>query len=1104
MNKAILRSLALCLLFICISANQTLMAQAFNEEFGKNRIQHKPFDWSYYSSEHFEVYYYGRGAPMAKMTIDYLESKFSRITETIGYFPLSKTRIFLYNSVTDKQQSNVGLRSGDFTVGGETNFIKSQVEIANTGDLSTFKQKLIFSLTDTFIQEMLYGGNIAEMFQSSITAPLPIWFTGGVSRFISNGWTKESDDAVRDFIANNKQNRFNKLTPQMNLLIGESIWNYIIQRHGQRRVSSILNRTRIVRNVENGIAGTLGIPYNVFLENWRAFYSNSNVSVLEETQVPNPDYIISGSNRNDAIFTDLTFSSKGKYLAYAQTNDGRFDINVVDMETQSSSRIYQAGLRIIDQEVHRSLPLLSWADSTTLGIVYAEEGSNILAVKRIGIKGEQKLVIPLLSNIQSFQFKDGGRLAVMTGDVNGISDAFLYNIVRGQVRRITNDSFDDRDITYILGTNQVLFSSNRTTDSVFVSGPDSLEKVDDSQFNIYAYDLDSPDSSFSKITNALARNVKPISSNGSDIYYLSDQQGIHNLYRFSLSDSITSQVSNFALGIKDYAFDQQNEVLAYISIADNKESVFFETFDGLTSKFSGVTPRRSLEISWILAELRKSRIASDPSLIDSIQNRVNFKSIRPARQKLDSMKKGAIDTENYQFNSEAKVDTKNYQFEKPKDNPAAAGKGFLSAYQNVRKEEAVTGPEPFENRFQADNIVTTFLIDELRSFSQLFEIEMNDYLENHRLSGGLLMPLSFNRGYDLYAEYEYLKNRIDTKARYSRQSIVQMNRARFLDQRYNLDRFELGFSYPISPMLRIEVNPFFTQTRFIDRDFRLLIPNPAVNPARFNDDANQTTSYLGLTSTLVFDNSVVVGTNLHDGTRAKLTFETHGGLGSGGSFNNLELDVRHYEKINKAVYLAARVYFGSYFGGAPKRYLLGGIDNWALNSTDVGDPLTDDLAFQPLFTSVVNNTGVNPNKSDILFNQFVNLRGYSYNTFQGRNVMTFSGELRFPVNQLLKNSELKSNFLRNLQIVSFYDIGSSWDDLSPFQDQNNQNTEEIKTEGSPFSAVINNFGNPWLQTAGVGVRTMFLGFFSRLDLSFPIRNFEVLSPAFQLSFGYDF
>ncbi len=1105
MSKLLLRSLIAFLALICFSAGYSARAQAFKEDFGKNRIQYKSFDWSFYSSENFEVYFYGRGDKLAQKTIEYLEVEFSRITETIGYFPFAKTRVFLYNSVADKQQSNVGVRGRDFTVGGQTNFIQSQVELAHTGDFTSFKKKAVYAITDMLVQEMLYGGNIAEMFQSSFTTPIPVWFTSGISRYVAYGWSKESDDAVRDFIGNNSQNKFVKLGPEMNVYMGQSIWNFITQRYGRRSISNVLNLARIIRNEENSIERTLGVPYRQFLTDWRAFYGNISTVLKEDTEVPNPDFVVSGKNRKDASYTDVEFSPTGKFLAYAALDNGRFEVEVINIESQRGSTVYKSGLRLIDQEVDGTMPILSWADSTTLGIVHAEEGANILAVKRIGVKGEQKIRIPLLSNVQSFQFKNGGRLAVMTGDIDGVSDAFIYNLVRGQVRRITSDNYDERDIAYVPGTNQVVFSSNRPTDSVFVSGPEALKEVNGDQFNLYTYDLDFPDSTFSKLTNALATNQQPYFASLSDVYYLSDQQGINNLYRYNLNDSISTQVSNFSYSIKRYSFDQKNQRIAFISLNDGKESVFFQTFNGVSSKFSSVTPRRALEVSKILAERRKDRIASNPALLDSIQKKLSLTQVKLPEQKLDSLKEGAINTENYQFKTESKVDTKDYQFEKSEDDPTTSGRSFLSIYDSKQPEEGIKGPLPYENRFQTDNLVTSQLIDEIRSWSLLAEIQMNDYLENHGFSGGILIPLSFNQGYDVFAEYEYLKNRIDLKAKYLRRSIVALNRANFLDQRYNLNRFEVGMSYPFNQRLRLEVNPFYSQTRFIDRDFRLLLPIPGVNPERFNDLADQSASYLGLNASLVFDNSVVVGTNLHEGTRAKLTLEAHGKASSDSrSFNNLELDVRHYYRVNKGIYLAAKLYFGSYFGDAPKKHFLGGVDNWLFNSTDVGDPLTDDLAFQSLFQSVVNNTGVNPNKSDILFNRFINLRGYDYNTFQGQNVLTFSGEIRFPINQLLKNSELKSNFLRNLQVVGFYDIGSAWDDLSPFEDRNNQNIEEIGVDGSPFSAVINNFSNPWLQSTGVGLRTMLFGFFSRLDLSFPIQNFEIQSPRFQLSFGYDF
>ncbi|OEK05482.1 hypothetical protein [Roseivirga misakiensis] len=1105
MSRTSLKSLAAFAFIACLFSTNVVHSQAEYQTFGKNRIQYKNFDWKYYSSKNFEVYFYGRSGDLAKNTIEYLESEFSRITEVIGYFPFAKTRVFLYNSVADRQQSNVGIKGRDFTIGGQTNFIKSQLELAYTGDYASFKKKAVFSVTDMLIQEMLYGGNIAEMFQTSFTTPIPVWFTAGISSFVSAGWNKESDDAARDFLANNRQNKFVKLGPEMNVLLGQSIWNFITQRYGLRSISNVLNLARILRDEETSIERTLGVPYSQFLNEWRAFYTGIGTQIAQTNDSPNPDFIITGRNRKDATFTDIEFSPSGDHFAYASLDNGRFEVQVVDTKNQRISTLHKAGVKLINQEIDNQLPLLSWVDANTLGVVYSENGENILLAKRLGEKGEQRVVIPLLSNVQSFEFKEGGRVAIMTGDINGVSNVFVYNLVRGQIQRVTDDNFDERDATFIKGTNQIVFSSNRNTDSVFVSGPATLAEAEGNQFNLFTYDLDFPDSSFNKLTNVLATNLEAYAPNNVDVYYLSDQQGINNLYRHNITDTISTQISNFALGVKDYSFDPNNQRLAFVSITDGKESVFYQSFEGVNSRFSPVTPRRALEVSKILADRRNDKIVSNPAILDSLTTRLSAPAVKPPEQKLDSLKEGAINTENYEFASESKVDTRDYQFEKPQEDPTVSGRSFLSVYQNSEAEKGVQGPFLYENRIQTNNLVTGFMIDQIRGFALQLQIEMNDYLENHRFSAGTVIPTSLNRGYDVFAEYKYLKERIDLSARYSRKSIVALDRQAFLDQRYNLDKIELGFSYPLSQTTRVSATPFYARTQFIDRDFRLLIPITAVNPQRFNEDANQTASFLGLSGEIVYDRSVVVGTNLHEGTRARLSMDLYGGLSADArGFNNVELDIRHYQKINKGLYLAAKFYYGSFFGDAPKRFFLGGVDNWLLNRTQVGDPLTDDLSFQPLFNSVINNTGVDPNKSAILFNRFANLRGYDYNTFQGSNVLTFSAEIRFPINQLLQNSQIKNNFVRNLQIVGFYDIGSAWDDLSPFEDRNNQNIEEISTDGSPFSAIINNFNNPWLQSTGVGVRSMLFGYYGKLEMSFPIQNFAIQNPRFQISIGYDF
>ena len=56
-------------------------AQMSVDEFGKNRLQFKNFDWRYLSSENFDIYFYDGGNEIAKQAAQYLEDEFERITD---------------------------------------------------------------------------------------------------------------------------------------------------------------------------------------------------------------------------------------------------------------------------------------------------------------------------------------------------------------------------------------------------------------------------------------------------------------------------------------------------------------------------------------------------------------------------------------------------------------------------------------------------------------------------------------------------------------------------------------------------------------------------------------------------------------------------------------------------------------------------------------------------------------------------------------------------------------------------------------------------------------------------------------------------------------
>ena len=201
----------LIIILLVLLGAQSAMSQYYYTEFGQNRIQYKNFDWYFYSTNNFEVYYYQDGHQYAREALEFLEDEFVELTDILGYAPYTKTKIFIYNSTQDLQQSNIGIGGDVFTIGGKTDFIKLQVEIAYPGQAIDFRKEIVEKLSNILINDMMFGGSLAEIFQNSYLLTLPAWFVDGVSRFLAYGWSEEMDDYVRDYLQRKKVSRHLKV-----------------------------------------------------------------------------------------------------------------------------------------------------------------------------------------------------------------------------------------------------------------------------------------------------------------------------------------------------------------------------------------------------------------------------------------------------------------------------------------------------------------------------------------------------------------------------------------------------------------------------------------------------------------------------------------------------------------------------------------------------------------------------------------------------------------------------------------------------------------------------------------------------------------------------
>ncbi len=1113
----------LILLMVFLAVFPDAHGQDAMEKFGKNRLQYKSFKWRYYSTENFDIYFYDGGNEIAHMAAEYLEKNFNRLNDMLGYAPYTKTEIFLYNSVTDLQQSNIGVKDNSFEVAGQTEFIKPLVEIAYPGNASKFKEELIYKISKMFIKDMMYGGKLSDMFQNSILLTLPDWYIDGAARYTAFGWDVEMDDFIRDVMINDQFTKLNKFTGTDAGIIGQSIWNYIGEHYGQSYVSNILNLTRIIRNEEKSISGSLGISFKSFLTEWQNYYLQQASFVSENYKFPSSDKQVFANNKGYLI-SEIKLSPEGNYMAYAVNFRGSYKVVLENIGTKKKRKvILTGGYKVLDQEFDPCIPLISWKDENTLVIINIRYGKNFLWIYNVPSGRKTKKQLTRINQIKDFDIAKGGNLAVLSADRNGHSDLYLISLRRNSIKRITNDLFDDINPRFIPGTSSIVFSSNRTTDTINNRNV-KIEDIKDN-YNLFIYSIDSTKKTVYRLTNTISNDIKPVGVSKNEIFYLSDQQGIFNLYTYNITDRLYHQVTDYGFSIKSYDLTPAKNQLAFVMENKEDDRVYLDNqFNPGKNIFTAQTRRKQyMNAKYVAERLRKTKLkrqALDQTAKEEKNQPRGQATQLPAEQPLNRQKtkeprslmdayyrKSYPDQENL-------IDMRHYQFKKQIPPPPAGKKemlaqnkdqrdvtntdeyvfdtdvvkkqqgqnAFMNAFLQLRKKGEIGGPFPFRDKFSTQNVVTTFVIDPLIGFGIQLETQLNDVLENHKFYAGILTTADFRSG-SLYAEYRYLEHTIDYHIRYHRK--VYYRPTEISNQKYTLNIWEVGASLPLNIINRITLSPFVTNTNFYDRDWQAVsAPEPVTSHIYYG----------GIRAEYIFDNSSVKGLNMIEGARAKVGIVHYEGLNDKNkSFSKFYIDLRNYQKIHKELIFASRLYYGRFFGPNKQSFLLGGMDNWLFNKTNYHG------GNDPFYTE----TGYD--NSNILFIDYVTaLRGYNYNTLNGTNAMLVNLELRFPAFRYFIKGPINSNFIKNIEFIGFYDIGSSWTGASPLATENSLNTEIISPEGNPFSAKIKNYKYPWLMSYGFGLRTMLLGYYLKFDLAYPIEDLEQQKPKFYVTLGYDF
>jgi Tol biopolymer transport system component len=1054
------------------------------EPFGKNRIQYRPFKWQVLTSQNFEIYFYEGGQQTATLAAQLAESDFDRITEILGYSPFSRTKIFVYTSTQDLNQSNVGLNLSSEREIKEENLAKSRIEIAYSGNSISFKKDLVREISHVFVHDMLYGGSIKESLQNSLLLSVPDWFMNGITAYISEGWNTEMDSYMRDVVLNKSLKRPSQTYGKESSLVGQSIWNYVAERYGKDNISNILNLTRIIRNEQTSISSTIGTPFSKFIKEWREYYTTMAEGTNASYVSPNYDFKIKEVkfNSSDRI-NKFKISPDGAFLAYSRNELGRSSVEVMDLKTKHSLTLLTSGYKTLNQSIDNNTPLLSWTKGGTLAVIYENQGEVILNIynditeKDLTGKFASRKVLKDFEQVQDFDISDNGASLVLSAISKGQNDLFTYDVARGRITQLTNDLYDDLSPRFVGSVGKVIFTSNRLKDSLDIDK--GSYKTLTGKFNLFLHEGKPKQETVRRLVDGMGSITNPVVADGSTVYFLSDDKGIRNIYRLTANDSLIVQVGNSRNDIQDFDFSPNTNSLVFKTLEGNSEIVAFKQKADFGVKSNLPYTGRNVKIYGIIQANNTPKDApkTDNPAVPTTPEIV-------AKKSAIILAPGEVDTENYQFDSGTYIKkSPDSQVNSPKNDKKNKVEKIISLKQSRKENIKIRGPVEYNNPFVINNTDLDFVVDPLpqRGFGLKGTINMNDLLENHHLQGGIFITPNL-KNTDLWGQYSYLAKRIDYSVRFDRRTLAEDNEQS--TKKYRFNKLTVSASYPINTNTRVTFSPSYTTNRYLD----LSASNASqAIPDGFSD-------YVGARAELVYDNTISHGINQLEGTRARVRFDHYTGLTSSqDGFNRIYADVRHYLRFGKGVILASRLSGGHSFGNAPKQTVMGGMDNWLEcqyeNRLDNNNPFAN---------SITDN-------KDIFFLDYASpMRGFNINKLSGTSHLSLNIELRVPVAKYLYDGPVYSNFFKNLLFSTFTDVGTAWTGVGPFTRKNGFNTTVIGGGQLPFRATVTDFRNPFLVGYGLGARTTLLGYYIKYDIGWGWENKEVKAPISYVTLGYDF
>jgi WD40 repeat protein len=539
---------AVFILFAAL-AIQAAAPSAQAQYFGKNKVQYRDFDFKVLKTANFDIYYYPEEEAAIEQAGRLAERWYARFARQLNHRFAKRQPLILYASHPHFEQTNVLSGFVGEGTGGVTEVLKRRMVMPLAGPLAETDHVLGHELVHAFQFDMTGSGGTTSASNFPNALRLPLWFIEGMAEYLSVGpvdphtamWMR--DAARREKLPTIKQLNDPDYFPYR---YGQALWSYIAGRWGDEVVAQALRSASRQQDPLAILESVTGLPEKELSKQWHEAIRDAYRPVYETKKDPTAygRLLISEANAGDLNVAPSVSPDGSQVVFFSEKDLFSIDLYVADAATGKIRR------RLVETASDPHFDSLQFINSSgdwdatgrrfVLGGV--RKGKPLLVILN-GASGSREREIPFdpIGEITDPTWSPDGQQIAFSAVVGGFTDLYVHDLRDGKTRRLTNDPFADLQPSWSPDGKTIAFVTDRysTKLETLRAGNYRLAAIDPARGDIRALP------GFEE-----GKNIDPEwSADGSSLFFISDHNGISNVFRLDVGAGTISQVTDLVTGV---------------------------------------------------------------------------------------------------------------------------------------------------------------------------------------------------------------------------------------------------------------------------------------------------------------------------------------------------------------------------------------------------------------------------------------------------------------------------------------------------------------------------------------------------------------------------